>query len=86
MEASSQGKKAADHLASSFADDNNIKVSPEQVQNIRETLRDETRNCNIPSCMQTPITPSELEMALSKLKMKKLPGTNHHHHQGACPL
>ena len=70
------GKKAADHLASSFADDNNIKVSPEQVQNIRETLRDETRNCNIPSCMQTPITPSELEMALSKLKMKKSPGTD----------
>jgi ribonuclease HI len=70
------GKRAANYFADAFAEDNNIKVSPEKQQEVRESQQNIGQDEPIPEVMEAPITLKELEHAISKLKMKKSPGAD----------
>jgi ribonuclease HI len=68
------GKQAADYFAESFANDNNIIISPEKQREICEKRQTTGSDVNIHEIMEKPITSRELEVAISKLKMRKSPG------------
>lgn len=70
------GKHAADYFADSFAEDNNIKVSPDKQKEAREYQQNSGQEEHIPEVMEAPITLKELEHAISKLRMKKSPGAD----------
>ena len=70
------GKQAADHFADSFAKDSNIEISPMKQREIREEKQNAEQDETIPEVMKTPITFKELELAISKLKLRKSPGAD----------
>jgi hypothetical protein len=62
------GKQAANCLADSYAEDNNIIVRSEKQRMTKE------KHGVLSEIMEAPITLKELELAVSKLKMQKSPG------------
>lgn len=70
------GKKAADHFADSFAQDNNIEISLEKQQETRVKWQHTGQNEIVHEALEAPITLSELELAISKLKLRKSPGAD----------
>ncbi|BFZ08560.1 hypothetical protein BsWGS_11599 [Bradybaena similaris] len=69
-------KQTADLFADTFAKDSNIDVSPDKQREIRVKSQHTQQNETTPEALEAPLTLSELEMAISKLKMRKSPGSD----------
>ena len=76
------GKQAVDNFARIFAQDCNIEISPEKQRTVRSDQQSEMEHAqarisdenSTAEIMDTLLTYSELELAVSKLKLNKSPG------------
>jgi hypothetical protein len=70
------GKQAADHFADTFAEDSDIVIDTERLREVCKTRQNSEQEKNIPEIMESLITLRELELPMSKLKMRKSPGAD----------
>ncbi|CAG5116491.1 unnamed protein product, partial [Candidula unifasciata] len=70
------GKEAANLFADTFALDNDIEINSEKKHKIQEKTQFRSQKEITSEALEVPITLNELELAISKLKMRKSPGAD----------
>ena len=67
------GKQAADKYVDNYANESNAVINASKAREARREMRERTINRTSMKPMQQPLRPGELQRALKKLKLGKLP-------------